>query len=51
MPPEDEQIEIKEDVTFEMTSLTENLENFKKSLEEEIEKEDEEILEEEKAKK
>ncbi len=51
MPPEDEKMEIKEDVTFEMTSLTENLENFKKSLEEEIEKEDEEILEEEKAKK
>jgi len=47
MPPEDEQMEIKEDVTFEMTALTENLENFKKSLEEEMEKEDEEILDEE----
>lgn len=31
---------IKEDVTFEMPSLTQNLENFKKSLEEEIQKED-----------
>lgn len=31
---------IKEDVTFEMPSLTKNLEDFKKSLEEEIEKEE-----------
>lgn len=31
---------IKEDVTFEMPSLTQNLENFKKTLEEEIQKED-----------
>ena len=43
LPNEQEQIEIKEDVTFEMTSLTKNLEDFKKSLEEEIEREDEEI--------
>jgi len=31
---------IKEDVTFEIPSLTKNLEDFKKSLEEEIEKEE-----------
>lgn len=31
---------IKEDVTFEMPILTQNLENFKKNLEEEIQKED-----------
>ena len=31
---------IKEDVTFEMPVLTQNLENFKKNLEEEIQKED-----------
>ena len=40
LPTEDDKMEINEDVTFEMTALTENLENFKKSLEEEIEKED-----------
>jgi len=32
---------IKEDVTFEMPVLTKNLEDFKKSLEEEIQREDE----------
>ena len=31
--------QIKEDVTFEMPSLTKNLEDFKKSIEEEIQKE------------
>lgn len=35
-----EQPEIKEDVTFEIPVLTKNLENFKKTLEEEIEKEE-----------
>ncbi len=44
MPTDKEKIEIKEDVTFEMTSLTKNLEDFKKSLEEEIEKEDQDII-------
>ncbi len=39
MPPEMENI--KEDVTFEMPVLTKNLEDFKKNLEEEIQKEDE----------
>lgn len=43
LPNEQEKIEIKEDVTFEITSLTKNLEDFKKSLEEEMEREDEEI--------
>lgn len=36
-----EQANIKDDVTFEMPVLTKNLEEFKKSLEEEIEKEEE----------
>lgn len=35
-----EQDKVKEDVTFEMPILTKNLENFKKNLEEEIQKED-----------
>lgn len=39
LPPES--ANIKEDVTFEMPVLTRNLEDFKKSLEEEIEKEEE----------
>ena len=39
LPPES--ASIKEDVTFEMPVLTRNLEDFKKSLEEEIEKEEE----------
>lgn len=34
-------LEVKEDVTFEMPALTKNLEDFKKSLEEEIQREDE----------
>lgn len=38
LPPELETI--KEDVTFEMPALTQNLENFKKNLEEEIQKEE-----------
>lgn len=35
---------IKEDVTFEMPVLTKNLEDFKKNLEEEIQKEDEAVI-------
>lgn len=35
-------LEVKEDVTFEMPALTKNLEDFKRSLEEEIQREDEE---------
>lgn len=38
IPPEAEKV--KEDVTFEMPVLTKNLENFKKSLEEEIQSEE-----------
>lgn len=38
IPPEAEKV--KEDVTFEMPVLTKNLENFKKSLEEEIQNEE-----------
>lgn len=39
-----EKMEINEDVTFEMPSLTSNLEDFKKSLEEEIAKDDKEDI-------
>ena len=35
--------QIKEDVTFEMPSLTKNLEDFKKSIEEEIQKENNQV--------
>ena len=40
--PEDAE-QIKEDVTFEMPSLTKNLEDFKKSIEEEIQKENNQV--------
>lgn len=35
--------QIKEDVTFEMPSLTKNLQDFKKSIEEEMQKENKEV--------
>ena len=41
LPTEEEKEEIKEDVTFELPVLTDDLENFKKNLEEEIKKDEE----------
>ncbi len=41
LPTEKEKEEIKEDVTFELPVLTDDLENFKKNLEEEIKKDEE----------
>ena len=41
LPTEQEKEEIKEDVTFELPVLTDDLENFKKNLEEEIKKDEE----------
>ena len=43
LPSKEEKDEIKEDVTFELPVLTDNLESFKKNIEEELEKEEEEI--------
>jgi len=41
LPTKKEQEDIKEDVTFELPVLTDDLENFKKNLEEEIKKDEE----------
>ena len=41
LPTEKEKEDIKEDVTFELPVLTDDLENFKKNLEEEIKKDEE----------